>query len=233
MKWNSGSSPVHNRKLDIACALCGILALGLGLVTMLHFPQTADLPAGFSTPIISFEFASSESELSYLAGTGVAEVKNRAMMVEGTQWDMAFPFAYAGFLALLVMQLVQAGRRFVLPGVGFAILIVPLDINENLVLLQIIEALEGGVPVGELLADLHRATWLKWGAIAVTAAILAVGLIASGKYWSGALGGLTALAIGVCWVSDSNPVIAELMSAIVAVFFLVFAVRACFALKSV
>lgn len=226
------SSAGSNKKLDLACALCGILALVLGLITMLNLPLSADLPAGFRTPIIAFEFASSESDLSYLAGNGAEEAANRASMVAGTYWDMAFPVAYSGFLALLLLQLVQRGWKPGWVGIGFAVLIVPLDINENIVLLQIVEALDDGALAGVLLVDLQLATWLKWGAIAVTVAVLGAGLIVRGNYWSGALSGLTALIIGICWLSNSSPVIAELMSLLVSVFFLIFTVRACLATRA-
>ena len=220
-----------NRTLDIACAVVGVLALGLGLLTVLSFPLTAELPAGFRTPIIAFEFAAAESDLSYLAGGGAIETANRAKMEAGMRWDMAFPFAYAGFLLLLLLQLVQAGQRLALIGIPFAVLIVPLDINENISLLRIIEALGAGEMAVELLPGLHRATWLKWGAIAVAIALFALGLMRTRAYWSAVLSGMAALTIVFCWISGSNPVIAETMSIILSIFFLVFGINSCLKLR--
>lgn len=220
-----------NRTLDIACAVVGVLALGLGLLTVLSFPLTAELPAGFRTPIIAFEFAAAESDLSYLAGDGAVETANRAKMEAGMRWDMAFPFAYAGFLLLLLLQLAQEGQRLALIGIPFAVLIVPLDINENISLLRIVEALGAGEMAGQLLPDLSRATWLKWGAIAVAIAVLALGLVRRGAYFSAALSGTAALVIVMCWISGSNPLIAETMSLMLSLFFLVFGVKACLKLR--
>ena len=191
------------------------------------FPLSADLPEGFRTPIIAFEFARTEADLSFLSGSSELNKLNRQRMNDGRIWDMGFPFAYAGFIALMLLRIAEAGHRFVWLGVLFAVSIIPFDINENLILLEITEALGNSDSIEVLLLELHIATWLKWGSIGVSIAILAVGFAVSREYLSAVVSILAALGIAVCWASNSEPSIAEAMSTLTLLFFVILSIKAC------
>lgn len=141
----------------------GIATIILAIVLLYTFPITADLANGFHTPIIAFEFAKSEADLSFLSGNSELSVLNRNAMDNSHFWDMGFPFAYGGFITLALLQLANQVHRILLVGTAVAILIIPFDIQENLILLDITEALSQSADTTTLLSALAGATWLKWG----------------------------------------------------------------------
>ncbi|WP_269621462.1 hypothetical protein [Zhongshania sp. BJYM1] len=213
--------------LTFLAAIFGSATIMLGIAMLFVFPLSADLSEGFRTPIIAFEFAQTEEDLSFLSGSTESSRLNREKMDAGHVWDMVFPFAYAGFIALTAIQLASRGRRFIYAGAVLAVLIIPLDINENLTLLKITEALGNSVSIGTLLLELHTATWLKWGAIGISISVLALGFAASKEYLSAAISLLAALGIAAYWVFDSEPVLAELMSILLSLFILILSIKAC------
>jgi hypothetical protein len=210
-----------------ASALCGLATILLGVIMLFTFPLSADLSEGFRTPIIAFEFAKTDADLSFLSGSSDANRLNRVKMDAGHTWDMGFPFAYGGFIILMLLRMIKGGQRFVWFGVVFAVAIIPFDINENLTLLQITQALENSASIETLLLKLHIATWLKWGAIGASMAVLSIGFAASKEYLSAVVSILAALGIAICWASNSEPNIAEEMSTLTFLFFVVLSVKAC------
>lgn len=208
-------------------AILGIATMILGVIILFTFPLSADLSEGFRTPIIAFEFAQTQGDLSFLTGSSEINRLNREKMDAGHFWDMGFPFAYGGFLALMLLQIAKGGIRFAWLGVFFALLIIPLDINENLTLLQITSSLENSASIETHLLALHIATWLKWGAIGVCSAVLAIGFAVKKEYLPALVSLMPALAIVSCWASNSEPSIAEIMSAITFLFFVFLTIRAC------
>ena len=211
----------------LGSAVLGISTIILGLILLLTFPMKAELSEGFRTPIIAFEFAKTEADLAFLSGSSELNRLNRKKMDAGHVWDMAFPFAYAGFIALMLLLIVKNGHRFVWLGVLFAVSIIPFDINENLTMLQITQALENSASIENLLLELQVVTWLKWGAIGISMAVLAMGFTANKEYGSAVVSLVAALGIGVCWISNSEPNITEIMSVLTFLFFVIFAVKAC------
>jgi hypothetical protein len=211
----------------LGSAIFGITTIILGIIMLFTFPISADLSEGFRTPIIAFEFAKTEADLSFLSGSGELNRLNRDKMDAGHIWDMGFPFAYAGFIALMLLKIAKNGHRFAWLGVLFTVSIIPFDINENLTLIQITKALGNSTSIEALLLELHIATWLKWGAIGVSIATLAARFVASKEYLSALVSLLAALGIAVCWVSNSEPYIAEAMSTFLFLFFLILTIKAC------
>ena len=55
----------HHKNLIIATAIAGIGTLVLGMIISIIMPLKADLSEGFRTPIIAFEFAKTEADLSF------------------------------------------------------------------------------------------------------------------------------------------------------------------------
>lgn len=214
-----------NPKITYASLVAGISCIAIGLALVLIFPFKADLPDGFQTPIIAFEFAKTEADLSYLMGEGVVESRNREKMDAGNRWDMFFPFAYGSFILLLLVQMIMNGKRIAWLGVPFALLVVPFDIGENIALLNITEAIRESGALTELLVQLQLVTWLKWGSLGAAIGVLSLAFLSTKEYVHMTVGGLTSLSIAVCWVLGSKPTSAEIMSALTFLCFLFLAVR--------
>ncbi len=173
------------------------------------FPFQAELSPGWNSPLIAFEFAQTEADVAFLTGQTESAVQNRAKMDAGHRVDMIFPVAYAGVFALLALQMVISGKRWMWLGVVISILIVPFDYNENWILFGITEVLSQDGSPAALLAKLPTATYLKWGAIAAVSGLLAVAYALDRARWRSFFCGLAALSIIVAYVSGSAPWAAE------------------------
>jgi hypothetical protein len=211
----------------VGSAIMGIATVVLGLIMLFVFPSSAELSAGFRTPIIAFEFARTDADLAFLTGDSEAGRENREKMDAGHRWDTAFPFAYAGFIALLLLQGVTRGKHWLALAIPIALLIIPLDLRENSILLAITNALGNSASTEVLLQELHVATWWKWGALGLSVAALSIGYFAEKAYPSAAISALAALSVVACRVSDSEPALTEVMSAAIFVFFAYFSIRCC------
>lgn len=205
---------------QIGATLLGIITLLWGTMMLFVFPTSANLPAGFRTPIIAFEFAKTEYDLAFLVGDSPQSRANRDKMDAGNRLDMAFPFAYAGFLTLTLAHLALGGRRLLWMVVPIALLMIPFDIYENAILLQITDALRNGRLLSPLLTTLQLATWLKWGALGLTLASLAAAFGQQKTYLAASLAALTGLSIAGCRLSNCNPLVCETMSVLLTLFFL-------------
>lgn len=206
--------------VEYSTLLFGLLTLGLGVILLSILPSQANLSKGFKTPIIAFEFAKTPDDLAFLSGSSASSRHHRTQMDKAHTWDMFFPFAYGGFLALLLWGLLLRGYKAAWLGLPFALLIIPLDILENLVLLDITEALRQGHPaLDPLLHTVHIRTWLKWGAIGTAIGFISFGWYSCKEYISALLGGLVALSVAVCWLSGSYPLLTECMSLSIFAFF--------------
>lgn len=142
--------------MTLASSIFGMATIIVGIVMLFAFPISADLSAGFRTPIIAFEFAKTEADLSFLSGSSELNRLNREKMDAGHFWDMGFPFAYGGFIALMLLQIAERGHRFAWLGVLFAVSIIPFDINENLTLLQISHCIDHLTVEYQLHSPLNR-----------------------------------------------------------------------------
>ena len=206
--------------------LSALAMLIIAVVMLFIFPSKADLPEGFSTPIIAFEFAQSEVDITYLTDPAKNAEENRHKMFTGLKWDMAFPFAYGGFVFLLILQIALAQPAKKLPWAGLlpALLIVPFDLLENVQMLAILKAIESAALSAELFSNLFLATWLKWGAIGVALGILAIAFWQVGRRKSALVAAVPALATVVCFFSSTNPQAAEVMAATVGISLFILAV---------
>lgn len=207
-------------------ALFGGLTLILAIIMVFVFPLQAELADGFRTPIIAFEFARSEADLAFLSSMDAAGAAYRQDMRAGQHWDTVFPFAYGIFLALNILPFWRKQRIFAALGLLFCIAVIPLDLNENRVLEQILRKLDAGLPAGELLEQLYIATWLKWGALGLSLAVLG-GLFISAQRWLLATLALIAASLHLlCWCTGSGGLAAEAMAVSVSLVFLVLACQA-------
>jgi hypothetical protein len=219
------AAPSLQKYASVGAAGFGIATIVLGVIMLFVFPSHANLSDGFRTPIIAFEFAKTDADLAFLSGDNPGSRLYREQMDAGHRWDMVFPVAYAGFITLLLLQIVAQGQYWLSLALPIALLIMPLDIRENRVLLAITHALGNGESIASLLQDLQVATWLKWGALGISLAALAIGYLAQQAWLAAILALLAAGSVAACRMSGSAPVMAEAMSAAISVFFLYFAIR--------
>jgi hypothetical protein len=213
-----------NKKIVWASVIVGLLMIFISLRMMLIFPSQAPLPAGFSSPIIAFEFAKSPADIAYLSGDSIESSEFRDRMRKGHHWDMAFPFAYAGFLFLLLLSGYKKGHTLSLVGMLTAVSIIAFDINENLVLLGLVEASQYNSLQADLFSSLHIATWLKWGAIAVVVFTLVLQYVKN-RRWLLALAAsiyvaLAAVGFFVDSMIATKPKLLELMALSLSVYFM-------------
>lgn len=233
------------RRLERATAIAALATVALALTLGAVMPRTAEgLQGGWKTPIMAFELASSEQDLAFLAGPEAAPL--RAAMDRGHVFDMAFPFAYGGLLALVLLAHRRRGARAPAPsggvatsrsaaparrarlaaaGVAFALLAVPGDVAENVVLLSLTGRLDAGAPTADLLPWLIATTWLKWGSIGLALAVLAVCEWPSSKIVAVAAG-LTAVSVALAAASGGAAGPGEVMGLAVGVGFGLPGVRA-------
>ena len=205
--------------LVMLTAFFAVMTLALGLALLLVMPKQAELAEGFHTPIIAFEFARTEADVAFLTGTNEVAVLNRNQMDKGHQWDMFFLVAYTGFVVSMLIQQIFQGVGLAVLGIPVALLMIPFDLNENLHLLSITDALRQSKSVLHLLAGLHITTWLKWGAVACSFGFLSIGFLKTKQYYTAACGVVAAVSIVTAWVSNSAPLLLELMSLLVLIFF--------------
>lgn len=216
MEWKE----VGARKLLHLTSFFGALTLALAIILLIIFPSYVELADGYVTPIIAFEFAKNEADLVFLSGESAAAIQNRLLMDLGHKWDMIFPFAYAGFLALLIARLqeVKTIRLYALLGVSLSI--IPFDLYENSILLDITGALSNGKSVKEQLHALALATWLKWGAIGMSFGALCLLFFQRKKFVAATICASAASSVLICWLSNTTPVFAEVMAALITICFL-------------
>lgn len=214
-----------------ATAIVGLATLLLALLLLFTYPAKAELTEGFRTPVLAFEFARTAADLEFLTGNSESAANHRAAMDKGQYIDMLFPFAYAGLLALLLLGLARQGIASAWLGLVFALSIIPSDIRENLLMLEISAALANDQAVTALLPSLHIATWFKWWELAITAGFLAFGYLRRRHWFAAGLSALACGAIMLSWISDARPMVIEIMALLLSLFYLFFAFQAFWALK--
>jgi hypothetical protein len=145
--------------------------LGLGVIAMTIFlavmgpREFGELPPGFITPVIAFEFAESASEVwRMFIPLGSAEAMDRV-----NRWDFLYMILYGLFLAAFSIACARrTGKRFYYFSAALALGIIVADALENIQLLGLTYrvGLDGGY-LDNLLANLKVFTWLKWGGLAL------------------------------------------------------------------
>lgn|GEM_PF-638504 len=230
--WNIFLLGVHRlRRISILTALLGLLTLIISLFMTAAFPSNREMTNGFSSPILAFEFASQEKDIDFLLGDSEEAASLRNQMDTGHLWDMVFLFAYAGLFAAYMYQELDNGGLPARFGLGLALLIIPADIHENLVLMEITGVLEAGgeaEKISPLLQVLPLATWLKWGLIGIVSLLFSLVFYKKKNWLSSVLSLIAGLSVIVVWFSSSEPVWVERMSGVLALFFVFLVIRAFF-----
>lgn len=151
-------------------AKIGLLAIPLVVLTVLmgfYFPEFK--PKGYPNFIVAFEFAKTLKELTLLLSPmSPAEIENVDI---GNYIDFCYMVIYSLFLLLFFRKAWKIqGSRFLLAGMLLSIIILAADFYENILLLEITDSYSknGIIPdLQPLLDQLHFATWIKWGGLAV------------------------------------------------------------------
>ncbi|MEM6930045.1 MAG: hypothetical protein AAF602_24110 [Myxococcota bacterium] len=184
-------------------------ALAVTLAVLM--PAEAALAEGWHTPILAFELARTPADLTFLAGPDAEPLRDA--MDLGHRVDMVFPVAYG-----LLLASAFAWRGFGRVGVMAALLAIPADWAENLVLIRITEELRNGGDGAAGLALLPYATWAKWGLLAVAGGLLGVINRSRAPILAG-MGGLYALTATAAWATGA-PRLGEAMGATVALLYI-------------
>jgi len=182
----------------------GILGLGTILMTLVMTAigprPAAPLPAGFVTPVLAYEFATTDADVAALfapIGQPAGEPV-RVAMDRVNRLDFLYIVLYGGFLTTFALVCARATRRPVfLLAAGLAPLIMLADVLENIQLLTITARL--GMPdMAANLARLHWFTWLKWGGLALWFLLMRPYFLARGSFGRAiALASFLPLALGV------------------------------------
>ena len=199
-----------------AVLAAGLLTIALAVVLQGIFPAEAELERGFRSPVLAFEFARSADDLAFLAGPGEGPREMRRAMDEGHRWDTIFPFAYGGMLLLLLLRHGLRGRVEGWVGTATACVTVIGDLTENQVLTSITAVLERGEPADALLPGLWTATWIKWGALGLTFAALALCRLRERRPVTAVATALPAVAVGLTYLTGAPATVAEIMAKAVA-----------------
>lgn len=149
--------------------LLGISIVAMSIVLTTVYPSTAPyMPAGFSTPIIAFEFIRTSQEVQQFFGA--PNSPERETMVRaidlGNYLDFIYMLLYSLFLFLFLIKCTGKTRtRDLYVRAGFVPLVLIGDFLENVQLLRITAKLQTGNFENELYY-LNIFTWQKWGGIA-------------------------------------------------------------------
>lgn len=159
----------------LVSGLVGLAVILTSLVLMTVFPVKApELPQGFFTPIIAFEFIQDREDVNALFGPAGSPVRENTIrkMDLGNRLDYAYMILYSSFLFIFCLQTyLITGKRWFLLGAFTTFVILAADMLENVQLLDITAMLSTG-DFDEQLRLLHFFTWLKWGGIVAVFLIL-------------------------------------------------------------
>ncbi len=171
--------------------LLGIAVIAMSVVLMLISPsKKPEMPEGFFTPIIAFEFMQTPQEVQQLFGPpDSSEREDMVWKMTVKNWiDFLYMLLYASFSGLFCVTFARHTHSKILcSGAMLAIVVLLADFLENLQLLGIMAKLPTGQFEQELRL-LHLFTWLKWGGLALMFVLLAPYLL-QGTLFSKIIGG--------------------------------------------
>jgi len=163
------------RRPFLKSGIIGLLLILSSLALMKVFPsQAPELPSGFFTPILAFEFAVSPQEVENLFGEPQSEYRAAmiAAMDLGNRLDYIYMVLYTLFLLGFSVTCARLNQNpYYYSAALISILVLLGDVMENVQLLGITRKLaEGGFE--RELQLLFYFTWLKWGGLALIFLIL-------------------------------------------------------------
>jgi hypothetical protein len=179
-----GKAGLKKHRPFLVSGLVGLAVILMSLTLMAVFPaKVPELPQGFLTPIIAFEFIQDKADVNALFGPSGSPARENTIrkMDLGNRLDFGYMILYGSFLFILCLQTyLLTGRRWFLLGSVLTFVILGGDMLENVQLLGITALLSTG-NFDEQLRMLHFFTWLKWGGIVVVFLILVPSLVHMGR----------------------------------------------------
>lgn len=151
----------------------GIAVVLTSLLLMFVFPaKVGPMPAGFSTPVIAFEFVQTPEEVEALFSGPDGPATIEAMDV-GNRIDFVYMVLYSVFLFWFSFTAYrQSGIRILYIAMFLSAVVIVGDILENIQLLSITAKLRGegyqGTDIQPELALLRIFTWQKWAGLALS-----------------------------------------------------------------
>lgn len=148
----------------------GASVILISIILLVSGPQKAvQLPAGFITPVIAFEFIETRTEVLDLFGhmpsqecTGLISAMDRTNKI-----DFIYMLAYTAFLAVFSAACAKStGSRWFIVPAFIALVVLGADAAENIQLLMITSGLDTK-DISHELMRLHIFTWIKWGGLSV------------------------------------------------------------------
>lgn len=177
-------------------AVSGLLLIACSVVLMLVNPQAENnLPSGFFTPVIAFEFIRSLNEVRHFFQVKDPAAYEQAMLM-GNWIDYAFMCLYSFFLLCLsigIRQLTKVNTLYL--AILLCLAMLAGDALENYEIYQIILNYKSG-HIEYALWLLNIFTWLKWGSIA-SAFLLLSPFFFSGKLFHKLIGLLCLSSFGL------------------------------------
>ena len=204
-----------------------VVAMSIGLLAV--FPSTApNMPEGFFTPIIAFEFIETKAEVfGMFTQADGAESVNEAMIAAfdlGNRLDYIYMGLYSAFLMLFSLTCARlSGKQYLYATTALSLAVLAGDALENIQLLGITSYLKRGLNSGELdaqLSLLYRFTWMKWGGLAAIFLVLAPWFLRGGRFSKTVgLSGIVCAGLGLAAFLHRS-VITEIFSLSVGLMFL-------------
>lgn len=167
---------VQENSFKRTAGIAAIITIVMGIVLAGAFPVSSpEMPEGFFTPIIAFEFIETATEAKKLLAWD--NTSQRTELIEamrlGIKLDYVFMSAYSFFLGLFswVCYKTSKQRRYLF-GVVIAPVVWVADGIENFQLLNIMSNLLAEESIFFELQLLSTFTWIKWGGIGLIFTVL-------------------------------------------------------------
>jgi hypothetical protein len=143
-----------------------MLLIGIALMILGNKAEN-NLPEGFFTPVIAFEFIQSPAEVAAFFNV-VSPNTYRIDFMLGNNIDYFFMFFYAAFLGFTGLGIIRETKMKILwLPVVLTIIIFLADLFENITMGSIISLHFQNQPISSsYFGNLNFFTWLKWGSIA-------------------------------------------------------------------
>jgi hypothetical protein len=150
------------------------------LMQLVYFFNTGN----FNSPIIEFEFATSDLEIINLFTTNdLLMIKKINGVNDQNKLDFLYMFAYAGFLIIVFIILIrEKGIKIYYVGILLVINAFLFDILENNALFIITKALKKNIEFQNIINHLVIYTRIKWYSLALIFIILAL-MYFNNKLW--------------------------------------------------
>ncbi len=198
----------------------GIFLLIVSIVLLIVNPKAqGNLPKGFFTPVIAFEFIQTNAEVSQFFKVSNVALYETSMQT-GNYVDYGFMVLYTIFLLAVAIGIQKiSGVNAMWLAIFLCFTALLGDALENIQIHQLINQ-HKSADLQEPLYLLNIFTWLKWGAIA-SVFLLFSPYFLKGKVWSKIIGLCCLMCFGLCCAAFfQHGIINEIFTSSVVLVFL-------------